>query len=181
MLAWGVPSHTMGWSRVPKPWAIWRFTAWVSVASAIVKRGSTSSGPQVISTETTATTPRACSVPVAPTVMTTSSCARAPSGVRATSADTQVSMRASGKTTGVYFRWAANRQARKALTAFAHNARMQSPWAGRLYADARARGKRNPHATTRIVARAWLRVIWACWHATSGTHAHLAEQRLAAA
>ena len=71
--------------------------------------------------------------------------------------------RASGKTTGVYFRWAANRRARKALTAFAHNARMQSPWAGRLYADARARGKRNPHAT-RIVARAWLRVIWACWH-----------------
>ena len=25
------------------------------------------------------------------------------------------------------------------------------------------RGKRNPHAV-RIVARAWLRVIWACWH-----------------
>jgi hypothetical protein len=58
---------------------------------------------------------------------------------------------------------------------------MQSPWAGRLYADARARGKRNPHAT-RIVARAWLRINWACWH--TGTpddpHAHLAEQRLAA-
>jgi transposase len=71
--------------------------------------------------------------------------------------------RASGKTSGVYFRWAANRRARKALTAFAHNARMQSPWAGRLSADARARGKRNPHAT-RIVARAWPRVIWACWH-----------------
>jgi transposase len=74
--------------------------------------------------------------------------------------------RASGKTSGVYFRWAANRRARKALTAFAHNSRLASPWAGRLYADARARGKRNPHAT-RIVARAWLRVIWACWqHAT---------------
>ena len=70
--------------------------------------------------------------------------------------------RASGKTSGVYFRWAANRRARKALTAFAHNARLASPWAGGLYADARARGKRNPHAT-RIVARAWLRVIWACW------------------
>jgi transposase len=70
--------------------------------------------------------------------------------------------RASGKTSGVYFRWAANRRARKALTAFAHNSRLASPWAGRLYADARARGKRNPHAT-RIVARAWLRVIWACW------------------
>ena len=89
--------------------------------------------------------------------------------------------RASGKTSGVYFRWAANRRARKALTAFAHNARLQSPWAGRLYADARARGKRNPHAT-RIVARAWLRVIWTCWH--TGTPydpgAHLAEQRLVA-
>ena len=56
------------------------------------------------------------------------------------------------QTSGVYFRWAANPRARTALTAFAHNARMQSPQAGRLYADARARGKRNPHAT-RIVAR----------------------------
>jgi transposase/transposase IS116/IS110/IS902 family protein len=76
--------------------------------------------------------------------------------------------KASGKTSGVYFRWAANRRARKALTAFAHNARMQSPWAGRLYARAHARGKRNPHAT-RIVARAWLRVIWACWQQPTPT------------
>jgi transposase len=89
--------------------------------------------------------------------------------------------RASGKTSGVYFRWAANSRARTALTAFAHNARMQSPWAGRLYADARARGKPNPHAT-RIVARAWLRVIWACWHTNTpyDPWAHRAEQRLAA-
>lgn len=71
--------------------------------------------------------------------------------------------KASGKTSGVYFRWAANTRARKAITAFAHNARLQSPRAAQLYADARARGKRNPHAT-RIVARAWIRVIWACWH-----------------
>lgn len=71
--------------------------------------------------------------------------------------------KASGKSSGVYFRWAANTRARKAITSFAHNARMQSPWAGELYANARARGKRNPHAT-RIVARAWIRVIWACWH-----------------
>jgi hypothetical protein len=89
--------------------------------------------------------------------------------------------KACGKTSGVYFRWAANRRARKALTAFAHNSRLASPWAGRLYADARARGKRNPHAT-RIVARAWLRVIWACWqNATPYNPAeHLAEQRLTA-
>ena len=70
--------------------------------------------------------------------------------------------RASGKTSGVYFRWAANTRARKAITSFAHNARLQDSWAAKLYADARARGKRHPHAT-RIVARAWLRVIWACW------------------
>jgi transposase len=74
--------------------------------------------------------------------------------------------RASGKSTGVYFRWAANRRARKALTGFAHNSRFQSAWAAKLYTDARARGKRNPHAT-RILARAWLRVIYACW--TRGT------------
>jgi transposase len=70
--------------------------------------------------------------------------------------------RASGKTSGVYFRWAANTRARKAITSFAHNARLRDPWAAKLYADARARGKRHPHAT-RILARAWLRVIWACW------------------
>jgi transposase len=81
----------------------------------------------------------------------------------ATECGTAPMTKASGKTTGVYFRWAANTRARKAMTAFAHNARMRSSWAGRLYADARARGKRNPHAT-RIVARAWIRVIWACWH-----------------
>ena len=59
---------------------------------------------------------------------------------------------------------------------------MQSPWAGRRSADARARGTRNPHAT-RIVARAWLGVIWACWPTNTPYHAHvhLAEQRLAAA
>ncbi|WP_353962885.1 MULTISPECIES: hypothetical protein [unclassified Streptomyces] len=64
---------------------------------------------------------------------------------------------ASGKAHGGYFRWAANTRARKACHCL-HNSRMQSPWAAALFANARARGKRNPHAT-RIVARAWLRVI----------------------
>jgi transposase len=84
--------------------------------------------------------------------------------------------KASGKTNGVYFRWAANTRARKAMTCFAHNSRLRSPWAARLYADARARGKRNPHAT-RIVARGWLRVIWACWH--TGTPYHPAQHAAA--
>lgn len=37
--------------------------------------------------------------------------------------------KASGKTSGVYVRWAANGRARKAITSFAHNSRMQSAWA----------------------------------------------------
>ena len=89
--------------------------------------------------------------------------------------------KASGKTTGVYFRWAANTRARKAITAFAHNSRKQSRWAQGLYRDARARGKRNPHAT-RIVARSWIRVIWTCWHTNTPYNPlkHTAEQRATA-
>jgi transposase len=71
--------------------------------------------------------------------------------------------KASGKSRGVCFRWAANTRARKALQTFADNSRHSSPWAARVYDQARARGKRHPHAI-RILMRAWLRVIWACWH-----------------
>ena len=62
---------------------------------------------------------------------------------------------------------------------FADNGRHSSPWAAKLYADARARGKRHPHAI-RILARAWLRVIWACWHTNTAYDParHRAEQRL---
>lgn len=90
--------------------------------------------------------------------------------------------RASGKTSTVNFRWAVNTRARFALTTFADNSRHASPWAAQLYNQARARGKRHPHAI-RILARAWMRVIWACW--TTNTPydptRHRAEQRLAAA
>jgi transposase len=90
--------------------------------------------------------------------------------------------RASGKTTTVRFRMAANRNARQALHVFADNARHGSPWAAKLYADARARGKRHPQAI-RILGRAWLRIIWACWHTNTpyDPTKHRAEQRLAAA
>ena len=88
--------------------------------------------------------------------------------------------RASGKTSGVY--------SAGPLTPGPHRPHRLRPQRSHAVtlgrpppADARARGKRNPHAT-RIVARAWLRVIWACWHTgTHDPHAHLAEQRLAAA
>jgi transposase len=69
----------------------------------------------------------------------------------------------SGQQRSVSFRYATNTKARKALTLFADNSRHASPWAERIYRDARARGCRHPHAI-RILARAWLRVIWACWH-----------------
>ena len=36
------------------------------------------------------------------------------------------------------------------------------PGAAHIYAAARASGKDHPHAI-RILARAWIRVIWPCW------------------
>src|SRR5207247_288809 len=69
----------------------------------------------------------------------------------------------SGQQRAVTFRYATNAKARKALTLYADNSRHASPWAERIYRDARARGCRHAHAV-RILARAWLRVIWACWH-----------------
>jgi len=71
--------------------------------------------------------------------------------------------KASGQSRGVHFRWAVNTHARQALQIFADNSRHASPWAARLYAKHVAAGKRHPHAI-RILMRAWLRVIWSCWH-----------------
>jgi transposase len=86
----------------------------------------------------------------------------------------------SGKGRAVNFRWAANTKARQALYTFADNSRHASPWAAQLYADARKRGKRHPHAI-RILMRAWLRVMWACWHTATAYDPlnHGAERRLA--
>jgi transposase len=73
------------------------------------------------------------------------------------------STRQSGKHTAVTFRWAVNKQLRDAVCDFAADSRKANPWAAKLYNDAIARGKDHPHAT-RILARAWLYVIWHCWH-----------------
>ena len=54
-----------------------------------------------------------------------------------------------------------------------------SPWARHLYPTARRRGIPHPHAI-RILARAWLRVIWACWQ-TDAVYApahHLRQEKL---
>jgi len=71
--------------------------------------------------------------------------------------------KASGKQHAVHFRWACNKRFRRALTTFADNSRHESPWAAHIYAQARARGHDHPHAV-RILARAWIRVIYRCWH-----------------
>lgn len=69
---------------------------------------------------------------------------------------------ASGKHCAVAFRWACNKRLRAALTTWADNSRHASAWAATLYQRARARGCDHPHAI-RILARAWVRVLWRCW------------------
>lgn len=69
---------------------------------------------------------------------------------------------ASGKSRGVVFRYACNKRLRRAITIWADNSRHACPWARHVYADARARGCDHPHAT-RVLARAWVRVLWRCW------------------
>ena len=69
---------------------------------------------------------------------------------------------ASGKSRGVRFRWACNHRLRRAITCLADNSRHANSWAHTVYCAARARGCDHPHAI-RILARAWLRVIWRAW------------------
>ena len=84
----------------------------------------------------------------------------------------------SGKSRGVSFRWACNRRLRAAFTCFADNSRHASAWAADVYARARGRGCRHPHAI-RILGRTWLRVLWRAW--TNRTPYDPAHHRAAAA
>jgi transposase len=68
----------------------------------------------------------------------------------------------SGKTRSVAFRWACNHRLRQAITCMADNSRHANAWARAIYTAARARGCDHPHAI-RMLARAWLRVIWRAW------------------
>jgi transposase len=70
--------------------------------------------------------------------------------------------RQSGKHASIEFRWAASRQLRDAACDLAAGSRHASPWAAAVYDAARDRGKDHPHAV-RILARAWIYVIWRCW------------------
>jgi transposase len=72
------------------------------------------------------------------------------------------STRESGKIRIVAFRWAVDKQLRDAVCDFAGDSRHNNLWAANLYTKARARGHDHPHAV-RILARAWIDVIWKCW------------------
>jgi transposase len=87
--------------------------------------------------------------------------------------------RQSGKSRAVGFRWACDKQLRDAVCDFAGDSRQANPWAADLYQQARARGHDHPHAV-RILARAWLFVIWHCWQDNTAydPNRHRALQRL---
>jgi transposase len=89
------------------------------------------------------------------------------------------STRQSGKVKVVAFRWAVDKQLRGAVIDFAGDSHHANPWAADLYRRARARGHDHPHAV-RILARAWLHIIWRCWqdHEPYNPDNHRALQRL---
>lgn len=64
--------------------------------------------------------------------------------------------------------------------AIGDNSRHASPWAADIYQRAIARGCDHPHAV-RILARAWIRVIYRCWidHVPYDPARHGAARRLA--
>ena len=72
------------------------------------------------------------------------------------------STRRSGKLRAVGFRWSCDKQLRDAVVDFAADSRHANPWAADYYNRARARGHDHAHAV-RILARAWLHIIWHCW------------------
>jgi transposase len=68
----------------------------------------------------------------------------------------------SGKQRAAAFRWACDKRLRTHLCVLADSTRHWHPWAGDVYAGARARGQDHPHAI-RTLGRAWCRVLWRCW------------------
>ena len=89
------------------------------------------------------------------------------------------STKQSGNVKVVTFRWAVDKQLRGAVIDFAGDSHHANPWAADLYQRARARHLDHPHAT-RVLARAWLHVIWRCWqdHDPYDPTKHRALQRV---
>jgi transposase len=90
------------------------------------------------------------------------------------------STRQSGKRSQAVFRWSCSKKLRAAVMDFANGSRMADPWAAGVYAAATRRGCRHPHAI-RILARAWLRIIWRCWQDSAAFDPALHRSRHAVA
>jgi len=73
------------------------------------------------------------------------------------------STRQSGTHHNVVYRHGCNKQLRAALVDWAQDTPRANAWARDTYDRARARGCRHPHAA-RILAQAWTRILWRCWH-----------------
>lgn len=71
--------------------------------------------------------------------------------------------RQSGKYLNVGYRRGCNKNLRAALIDWTQDTPRANAWAHNTYRQARDRGCRHPHAA-RILARAWTRVLWRCWH-----------------
>lgn len=84
----------------------------------------------------------------------------------------------SGKHRSVVFRFACNHRLRRALTCFADNSRHSNAWAAHVYHRARSRGCDHPHAI-RILARAWVRVLWRAWFTKTPYQPHLHRSAVA--
>ncbi len=78
----------------------------------------------------------------------------------------------SGKHRSVVFRFACNHRLRRALTCLADQTRHAHPWAADVYHRARSRGCDHTHAI-RILARAWVRVLWRVWYTKTAYQPHL--------
>ncbi len=108
--------------------------------------------------------PRSGSISAAQMLAEWGDCRQAYAGPEAVAALAGMSpvTKKSGKHKAVHFRWACNKRFRTAVHIFADNSRHGSDWAAGIYAQARARGADHPHAV-RILAPAWIRVIYRCW------------------
>jgi transposase len=72
------------------------------------------------------------------------------------------STRSSGTYHVVRFRWSCDKHLRQAIINFAQDTPRDNAWARQLYWHHRGQHKTHPHAA-RILARAWIDVIWRCW------------------
>jgi transposase len=73
------------------------------------------------------------------------------------------STRQSGTHRNVAYRRGCDKHLRAALIDWAQDTPRANAWAHDTYRRARDRGCRHPHAA-RILAQAWTRILWRCWH-----------------